>query len=576
MKEVRPKRRLMYQLISLMLLISLVPLVISDRNLVKINEAYLENDLLDSHTQRARQTADAVSNYLQNTIEKLEIISRLQILARYYSDIQKYQLLFFFLEEYKDLISISILNADGDSLAEVVRPEMSSLPGEEHDRVQEQVFKQALAGNVVVADPLSLPEQKTAVVAVGLPMFTGDKITGVLMADLSMERIWEIVEKVAIRRSGEAYLVDRRGRLIAGQDRSRVLNQEDMKGVEIVGKYLALGKTGGALPFTDKTGKEMLGAYAPLDLEGWGVVVQEPKEDAYTVVAEMKEQILIWGIITGLLVCVIGLFFARRITVPITNFIRSVLIIARGNFKEKIDIRANNEIGQLAETFNYMVKQLDLYDKNMRRLFMSAIASLAAAIDERDPYTRGHSERVTEYSLAMADEMGFDPKSREVVHIAALLHDIGKIGIDDSILRKPSSLTKAEYTVIKEHPGKGATIMAPIKQLQKIIPSMRHHHERFDGQGYPDGIKGEEIPLPARIIAVADSFDAMTSDRPYQVAMDERVVVDLILSWAGSRFDPKVCEAFSRAFQKNRIVGMRRKKLAEHEPVRVAGSVHPA
>jgi putative nucleotidyltransferase with HDIG domain len=212
-----------------------------------------------------------------------------------------------------------------------------------------------------------------------------------------------------------------------------------------------------------------------------------------------------------------------------------------------------------------MVSQLDLYDKNMRRLFMSAIASLAAAIDERDPYTRGHSERVTEYSLAMADEMAMDAKGREVVHIAGLLHDIGKIGIDDAILRKPSGLTKAEYNIIKQHPGKGANIMAPIKQLQKIIPSMRHHHERFDGQGYPEGIEGNKIPLPARIIAVSDTFDAMTSERPYQVAMEEKKVVDLIMSWSGSRFDPEVCAAFQKAYQKDRIRGMKRKEQEARE-----------
>jgi putative nucleotidyltransferase with HDIG domain len=207
-----------------------------------------------------------------------------------------------------------------------------------------------------------------------------------------------------------------------------------------------------------------------------------------------------------------------------------------------------------------MVKQLDLYDKNMRRLFMSAIASLAAAIDERDPYTRGHSERVTEYSLAISDEMSLDSKEREVVHIAALLHDIGKIGIDDGILRKPSGLNKSEYMIIKKHPGKGANIMSPIKQLKKIIPSMRHHHERYDGEGYPDGIKGEKIPLPARIIAVSDTFDAMTSDRPYQVAMDDEEVVALIQSWAGTRFDPQVCNAFVKAYQKNRIKGIKRRE----------------
>jgi putative nucleotidyltransferase with HDIG domain len=565
MKIARPKRRLIFQVTFLMLVISLVPLMISDRNLVKINEEYLESDLLSSHTQRAQQTAEEVSSHLRNTVEKLEIISRLQPLTQSFSDIQKYQLLFFFLDEYKDLISITMLDIKGNARAEVIRPEMDQLRTEERAAVRKQAFEHSLQGMVFVADPLSVSEKNTSVVMIGLPIFTEDKVTGVLLADLSMERIWEIVEKVSIRRSGEAYLVDRGGRLIAHKDRKRVLQQEDMKDVEIVGKYLALGKTGGALPFIDKSGREMLGAYAPLDIEGWGLVVQEPREDAYTVVAEMKKQGSFWGIVTGIMVCVIGVFFARWISVPITNFTRSAMVIAQGNFKQRITVRTKNEIGQLAETFNYMIKQLDLYDKNMRRLFMSAISSLAAAIDERDPYTRGHSERVTEYSLAIADELGVDPKVREVVHIAGLLHDIGKIGIDDSVLRKPGGLTKDEYTMIKQHPGKGANIMGPIKQLKKIIPSMRHHHERYDGEGYPDGIRGEEIPLPARIIAVSDTFDAMTSDRPYQLAMDEEKVVEQIKGWSGTKYDPEVCKAFAKAFNKNRIKGMRRKEAEAKE-----------
>jgi putative nucleotidyltransferase with HDIG domain len=563
---VKPKRRLMFQLIVLLLLIALVPLMISDTNLVRINEEYLENDLLDSHTKLAWQTAEEVSGHLRNTVEKLEIIARLQPLIRSFTDIQKYQLLFFFLEEYPDLISITLMDPKGKVWAEVVRPELSAINLEAREKTRTKVFEEAFEGNVFIADPMGIPEKELSILTIGLPIISGNHVGGVLLADMSMEKIWRIVERISIRRFGEAYLVDRRGRLIAHRERARALRQEEMQDVEIVGKYLVLGKTGGALPFVDKSGREMLGAYAPLDLEGWGVVVQEPRQDAYIVVAEMKRQILVWGVCTGILVSVIGVWLARRISVPITDFTRSALRIAKGNFNEKITVGARNEIGQLAETFNYMVKQLNRYDKNMRRLFMSAIASLAAAIDERDPYTRGHSDRVTQYSLSIADEMGLPPKTREVLHFAALLHDVGKIGIDDGVLRKPTALTKEEFDLIKQHPAKGATIMAPIQQLKKIIPSMRHHHERYDGEGYPDGLKGEEIPLQARIITVADTFDAMSSDRPYQVAMPETHVVNQIEAWAGSRFDPEVIKAFVAAYGKNKIIGLKR-QLAEEGAV---------
>ena len=197
-----------------------------------------------------------------------------------------------------------------------------------------------------------------------------------------------------------------------------------------------------------------------------------------------------------------------------------------------------------------MTRQLDSYDRNMRELFLSTIKSLAAAIDAKDPYTRGHSERVALFSVAIARELGLDEKSLERVQIAGLLHDVGKIGIADAVLRKPDRLTDAEFAIIKRHPALGASIMGPIRQLKDIIPGMRHHHEALDGTGYPDGLAGGEIPLIARIIAVADTFDAMTSDRLYQKAKDDDFVIQTLLRLSGTRYDPKVVQAFIKAHLK--------------------------
>jgi HD-GYP domain-containing protein (c-di-GMP phosphodiesterase class II) len=138
------------------------------------------------------------------------------------------------------------------------------------------------------------------------------------------------------------------------------------------------------------------------------------------------------------------------------------------------------------------------------------------------------------------------------VQIAGLLHDVGKIGIADAVLRKPDRLTDAEFAIIKGHPALGASIMGPIRQLKDIIPGMRHHHEALDGTGYPDGLAGGEIPLMARMIAVADTFDAMTSDRLYQKAKDDDFVIQTLLRLSGSRYDPKVVQAFIKAHLKLR------------------------
>jgi putative nucleotidyltransferase with HDIG domain len=181
------------------------------------------------------------------------------------------------------------------------------------------------------------------------------------------------------------------------------------------------------------------------------------------------------------------------------------------------------------------------------------VRALAAAIDGKDPYTRGHSERVAQYSEAIATEMGLDADEVEKVRVGGLMHDLGKIGIEDKILRKPAPLTDAEYEIMKNHPDYGAKIMSEIPQMRDFIAGMRFHHEMMDGRGYPLGLAGEQIPLMARIVAVADTFDAMTTNRPYQKQMEIEVVFERIRAFAGSRYDPRVVEALVAAYEHGRI-----------------------
>jgi putative nucleotidyltransferase with HDIG domain len=199
-----------------------------------------------------------------------------------------------------------------------------------------------------------------------------------------------------------------------------------------------------------------------------------------------------------------------------------------------------------------------LYERE-HSIFINTSISLAAAIDARDPYTHGHTERVTRYALAIAEELEDIPEARmyknfkETLHIAGLLHDVGKIGVPDSILNKRSGLTKEEYEKVKEHSVTGAAILYPIRELGDIAKEVRSHHERYDGQGYPDGLKGEEIPFIARIISVADTFDAITSDRPYRQKKMAEIAVQIIKDNSGAQFDPIVVSAFLLAYKKSHL-----------------------
>lgn len=185
-------------------------------------------------------------------------------------------------------------------------------------------------------------------------------------------------------------------------------------------------------------------------------------------------------------------------------------------------------------------------EKNREQLdhIMGIVESMIFALEARDQYTRGHSERVTSFAVKLAEKMNCEPEFVDTIRHASRLHDIGKIGIDDSILKKPSRLSDAEMDIMRGHPNVGENILKPVKYLSHILPIIRHHHERFDGGGYPDGLKSDEIPLAARIISVVDTFDAMRSSRPYRDKMKLDPVLEELERVAGSQLDPLIVQSF--------------------------------
>ena len=217
------------------------------------------------------------------------------------------------------------------------------------------------------------------------------------------------------------------------------------------------------------------------------------------------------------------------------------------------DIPFNDHDVEILEAIaNQAVSSLDnarLYE-NIQRVYLSTVEVLATAIDAKDPYTHGHSRRVTDYSVAIAEEMGLAKTELETVRYAGLLHDVGKIGIKDSIIGKPERLTDEEYGIIKRHPVIGAEILKPVEFLSDKVPGVLHHHEYFDGRGYPNHLKGEDIPFIGRVICVADAFDAMTSDRPYRKGLNVNVAIGELKKFSGKQFDPFCVDAFLKAFER--------------------------
>jgi len=196
-------------------------------------------------------------------------------------------------------------------------------------------------------------------------------------------------------------------------------------------------------------------------------------------------------------------------------------------------------------------RSFELYTK-MRKVYLDTIRALAAAIDAKDPYTKGHSERVAELSVDLAQELNLSGRDIEDIEYTALLHDVGKIGIADSILGKKGGLTSQEYEKIKEHTIMGANIIEPVDFLKNSYKAIYHHHEKYNGAGYPDGLKEKDIPLSARIIAVADAYDAMGSDRPYRKKLSKDKILKELKDQSGKQFDPEIVKALLLVLDKER------------------------
>jgi len=202
------------------------------------------------------------------------------------------------------------------------------------------------------------------------------------------------------------------------------------------------------------------------------------------------------------------------------------------------------EMEELYDILRRRVQELELARRQNQEMFLATMETLARTLEAKDRYTRGHSGRVAEYAVKLAAAVGMEAKDLENLRLAASLHDLGKIGIPDEVLHKPDRLAPEEYELIKKHPLIAVQILQPLAVVQDIIPWIKHHHERYDGGGYPDGLRGEDIPLGARLIALADSFDAMTTDRPYRRALSTEAALAEIRQGTGRQFDPRLALAW--------------------------------
>ncbi|HLB77080.1 MAG TPA: HD domain-containing phosphohydrolase, partial [Candidatus Dormibacteraeota bacterium] len=280
---------------------------------------------------------------------------------------------------------------------------------------------------------------------------------------------------------------------------------------------------------------------------------------------QLRLFLLVLFVVAALITLVIGLALAGAITRPVQRLVGAMGAVAAGDLAQRAPAGPSDEIGYLGKVFNLMTASLQEKTAALEDTYFASIEALARAIDARDPCTYGHSARVAAFSLEIADALGYPQDKREGLRRAALLHDIGKIGIEDHILRKAGALNYAEAKQMREHPVIGHQMLKDVPFLHSSLSGIRHHHERWDGTGYPDTLGGEAIPVQVRILSVADVFDALTSDRPYRDAMSIGDAMELITREAGQQFDPAVVSAFKARAES--IVAILRQHRAQEAEV---------
>lgn len=561
-------------LIVLLVTLVVVPLISFAVMAINTSKTYLEDTLRERQAKTAVAAASHIQSLMMEPEEKLktlvtsfEIYSAEADVSSKYEDIIEHRILDLFIS---DQILIAAFSDQAGTRIQSSRPEVGAALLASVDPIIRQFGEEAQKANgpqysrvyilPVRGETGAMEEMPVRFLATPLHKDGSPIASLVVMVNLSI-----IQEALApYGREFRILITDRNGKLLffsEGDDQaSRSHNYKDdpIFSWALQGEGAMVSSTlNSSVPVDEEGGKKIyLVTCSPIADYNWLLFSYVDRGQFFLPITSLQKQSTGWVIISILGALLIGVLIARQITKPISNLTEVSRKLAHGQWGSRADITTKNEVGELGEAFNFMAIKIQKYIHEVeakaeenKQLFMSSITAIANAIDAKDPYTRGHSARVSAYSVAVAKEYGFDERGLRIVEIASLLHDVGKIGIEDKILRKPGALTAEEFAVMKTHPSKGAEILGSILQMREMIPGIRHHHERWNGGGYPDSLVSSRIPILARIIGVADAFDAMTTDRPYQKAMTFVTAATRINDLTPTVYDPDVTEAFNNAFR---------------------------
>ncbi|HEY5027690.1 MAG TPA: HD domain-containing phosphohydrolase [Candidatus Angelobacter sp.] len=563
---------ILYLILIVLIAVGVVPLyfyatkmVARNRETLGSNEKLLQNNVTTTLAQSIAQREKDIGSTLSSLAFSIKVTSGGNLSGKNVEGADVKALLHNYIEDPDSIVPYARLVNTENQL-------MLKLGTIEPDTFLEKELERGLAaahdGREYSGDPLSVGSGKQArtVMVVGKPVLSDDHIyLGSLELVIDLQYLVKQLQQAKNTQNLDTFVVDRSGRVVASPS-PRYATGQDMNSNELVKNFVDQnGKVPVAvtMDYAVQEGKNripMLGTYFPVTGLGWAVVAQKTQEEAYIDITDMRRDAIRAALIAIAFSIFVGIWAARRLTTPLHVLTESSRTIAGGDFTHRVRLKSRTEFGELAQTFNTMTDDLEQFVDDLKKaaeenrtLFLNSIQMLAGAVDEKDPYTRGHSDRVTRYSVLIATEMGLKEEDIEKIRVSAQLHDVGKIGIEDRILKKPGALTPEEFEIMKTHTTKGAAILRPVEALRDMLPGIELHHESLDGRGYPHGLKGEQIPLMPRIIMVADTFDAMTTNRPYQAAMDPEYVIRIINSLAATKFDPTVVAAMTKVFETGKL-----------------------
>ena len=577
MIEALKKIRLLYVVLAVLLLVGLLPLALAGTLLSRRSAEELRAIEGRYQAQLVRDKARQIELYGQRYRDVVVGLSRafeiaggdeLHADAGYDSRLQKS------LQDDPNLLALAICPVKG----EVHRAfQVDLIKREEVDQRIADVLARISGRGVIIGRPQVIRSAGEIAVTIAAPVMNGEDIVAAVVAVVSFQEAFKAVQQLRSTKSAQElldaglpvlFVVDQNGKAVAHPDPAIASSERSMTELRVVREWLETGaQVQSALaPFTlDRNGKStpMLGSYATVELDRntlLGVIAMQDESAALASVGDMRTQTMFVSLIAAALALFIGFFFADKLTRPVRELANGAQRIAAGDFSQRVKVIGRTELAELGSSFNQMTDQIERFVGDLQRsaaenreLFLGTVKALAAAIDGKDPYTRGHSERVSRFSVATAQALGLPLDEIEKIRVSALLHDVGKIGIDDRVLKKPSALDDEEFELMKTHPQKGYKIMSQIPAMKEFLPGMYMHHEMINGQGYPQGLHGDEIPMQARVVSVADTFDAMTTERPYQRAMDLEAALTRLKSFVGTRYDARVVAAFIAACEAGKI-----------------------